>query len=217
MLQDLVRSDRRASGGLQTYTSNMMAVMAFDVQRRYRLISRHDLEEYARLLATAVTEALHYFIGNTSTPPSSDERYLAATGAHVTHMLRDTLKDNRCGYINIPADFIRKHHLSLQDAASLPFRSWVEERVQLARACFRAGKRYLRQVEHPRCRIAGWAYMARFEVVLDLIEQDGYILRPDYGSARNFAGGLQVSRAVLQQVLGRCRKEAGSPVLSART
>jgi len=30
-------------------------------------------------------------------------RYLAVTGAHITHMLRDAVEDAEAGYYNIPA------------------------------------------------------------------------------------------------------------------
>ncbi|MGA8393069.1 MAG: hypothetical protein WB775_13160, partial [Burkholderiaceae bacterium] len=44
------------------------------------------------LVATAVTEALHTFIGHNQDTPRDETRYLAATAAHITHMLRDTFE-----------------------------------------------------------------------------------------------------------------------------
>jgi hypothetical protein len=35
-------------------------------------------------------------------------------------------------------------------------------------------------VENPRCRLAGYAYMARFDGVLAAIEREDYRLRPAY-------------------------------------
>jgi hypothetical protein len=60
------------------------------------------------------------------------------------------------------------------------YRAWVGSRVGLARTYFKAGREYLGQVENLRCRLAGFAYTARFEGVLDLIEQDGFLLRAAY-------------------------------------
>ena len=65
-------------------------------------------------------------------------------------------------------------------AGSEPYRAWVQSRVRLARDYFCAGKIYLAQVRNLRCRLAGFAYIARFEGVLDAITREGYILRPQY-------------------------------------
>lgn len=88
LLRDLIRNDQEPHSGLQSYIRNMMAVMAFDADRRERQISQHELHEYTRHLSTAVTEALHYFIGHydvrprTPTLPRSDGR------SHSTHASR---------------------------------------------------------------------------------------------------------------------------------
>ncbi|MGP2478123.1 hypothetical protein, partial [Listeria monocytogenes] len=64
--------------------------MAFDADRKGRIITQRELSQYTKHLAVAVTEALHYFIGHDQPPPPSAERYLAVTAAHIVHMLRDT-------------------------------------------------------------------------------------------------------------------------------
>ena len=84
----------------------MMAVMAFDADRRGRLISQAELNEYTHWLAVAVTEAMHYFIGHDCASPLGPTRYLAVTGAHITHMLRDALEDVEAGYYNLPAELV---------------------------------------------------------------------------------------------------------------
>src|SRR5512136_15425 len=86
LLADLVQRDTEKNSGLQVYIRNMMAVMAFDADRRGRLVSQRELNEYTRWLAVAVTEALHYFIGRNCASPHDKMRYLAATGAHLVHM-----------------------------------------------------------------------------------------------------------------------------------
>jgi phytoene/squalene synthetase len=69
MLVELVRDDREKSSGMQIYMRNMMAVMAFDVERCGRTITPDELHEYTRMLATAVTEVLFYLIGHNDPPP----------------------------------------------------------------------------------------------------------------------------------------------------
>lgn len=180
ILVNLIASDRKPNSGLQAYIRNMMAVMAFDARRRGRLISQSELDEYTRWLAAAVTEAMHYFIGQRCSSPQCEARYLAVSGAHITHMLRDTIEDAAAGYYNIPQEILSAHQLDPSDVSAPAYREWVKDRVQKARRCFQIGKDYLAQVESLRCRIAGYAYTRRFEWVLDSIEREGYLLRKQY-------------------------------------
>ncbi len=193
MLVELVQADHEQNSGLQTYLRNMMLVMDFDARRRGRLISQVELDEYTRSLASAVTEALHYFIGNSGYAPRDETRYLAVSAAHITHMLRDTFDDVRAGYYNIPRDVLEANHIGPQDVHSDAYRLWVKGRVQLAREYFEAGRAYLAQVQCLRCRLAGFAYMARFEWLLDTIEREGYRLRQQYNERRRVGTGLRMS------------------------
>ncbi|HVU13009.1 MAG TPA: squalene/phytoene synthase family protein [Phototrophicaceae bacterium] len=197
LLAQLIASDSEAHSGLQAYIRNLMAVMAFDTERRGRLISQGELAEYSCHLATGVTEALHYFIGHNDNAPHTDERYLAVTGAHITHMLRDTCEDSAAGYFNIPCEFLEAHRLDPCAVQNDAYREWVESRVRLARRCFEAGKRYLAQVRNRRCRFAGYAYMTRFEHVLDTIEHDGYRLRAAYPENDTLYTELTLARSTL--------------------
>ncbi len=197
MLVALVRKDREPGSGLHGYVRNMMAVMAFDAERRNRLISADELDRYANSLAAAVTEALHYFIGHGSDSPHGPARYLAAEGAHIAHMLRDTVEDNELGYFNIPLEYIRASGISPFDIDSRPYREWVKNRVRLARSYFVTGRTYLSRVESLRCRLAGYAYIARFETVLDSIERDGYVLRRHYRESKGPKAGMQMGWSIL--------------------
>src|SRR5512144_2866176 len=158
MLIELVRGDREKNSGLQSYLRNMMQVMDFDAKRRGRLISQAELNEYTRWLASAVTEAMHYFIGHGRFSPHDETRYLAVTAAHITHMLRDTYDDVQAGYYNIPREVVESAHMQPQHIHHQAYRRWVQSRIQLAREYFNAGRDYLARVEEPRCRLAGLAY-----------------------------------------------------------
>ncbi len=197
LLVDLIRGSGEQHTGLRSYIDNMMAVMAFDAGRRGRLVSRRELNDYTRWLATAVTDALHHFIGHNCRSPQDSARYLAASGAHIAHMLRDTCEDLEAGYFNIPRETLEAHQIDPRDVWSRPYRAWVKSRVQLAQAHFRAGRDYLARVENGRCRLAGYAYIARFEGVLAAIERDGYRLRADYTAQRGLSRGLRVSWSAL--------------------
>jgi hypothetical protein len=214
MLVALVNRDGDGHSGLQSYIHNMMAVMAFDAERRGRLISQRELAGYEQALSMAVTEALHYFIGHGSYSPHGATRYLAAEGAHITHMLRDTLEDNEVGYFNIPCEILKANGISPFDTDSQVYRSWVRSRVRLARDYFRAGRIYLAHVQSLRCRLAGFAYIARFEAVLNLMERDGYLLRPEYREAKGPKAGAQMGWSVVWSAFKdrAVSRRAGQPV-----
>jgi len=216
LLDDLIRHDTGQNSGLQTYIRNMMAVMAFDADRRGRLISQSELDEYTRWLAVAVTEALHYFIGHDGVSPHGEIRYLAVTGAHITHMLRDAVEDAKEGYYNIPCEVVAAHGIAPRDVRSAAYRDWVKENVQKARACFRAGRDYLAQVENLRCRIAGYAYIHRFEVTLDCIEREGYLLRAQYPERKSRGRGVEMMGWALWMALNRRQPAYVSTTLSVR-
>ena len=104
LVAELIRSDRDPHSGLGIYINQMMAVMAYDTRRKGQTISRGELNDYTRWLATAVTEALHYFIGHDCESPTGEARYYAVTAAHLTHMLRDAVEDAQNGYYNVPCN-----------------------------------------------------------------------------------------------------------------
>ncbi|HET9590832.1 MAG TPA: squalene/phytoene synthase family protein [Anaerolineales bacterium] len=201
MLVELVRHDQEKNSGLQFYLRNMMQVMDFDARRRGRLISQVGLNEYTRWLASAVMECIHYFIGHDDFAPHDETRYLAVSAAHITHMLRDTFADLQAGYYNIPREVLEEDHIAPQDVRSDAYRSWVKSRVQLAREYFRAGKRYFARVQNPRCRLACFAYVSRFEWLLDTIEQEKYLLRPQYEERKSARTGLQMSWLTFSSML----------------
>jgi len=216
MLVDLIRGDREKNSRLQAYIRNLMAVMAFDAHRRDRPISEDELAEYSRLLATAVTEALYYFIGHNCSAPHGAASYLAATGAHITHMLRDTLDDAQAGYFNIPREFLESHNITPQDISSDAYQAWVRSRVRLARLCLKAGKNNVAQAANLRCRLAGFAYIARFESVLDAIERDGYCLRSEYPECKRLGTTVKMVWSVLTLALAHHGTGAPSPTLLTR-
>ncbi len=201
MLVDLVRHDTQKNSGLQIYLRNMMDVMLFDAQRRGQLISQAALAEYSHKLGKAVTEAMYYFIGHSQPGPYHEARYYAVTGAHVTHMLRDAFEDAQAGYYNVPAEVLATRNLTPQDINTPAYREWVRERVQLARQFFAAGRECTAQVSNWRCRLAGFAYTARFEWMLDAITRDNYSLRADYPQRKSLRAGLWMVGTALKSML----------------
>jgi hypothetical protein len=202
ILVELVQRDHDAGSGLAVYLHNLMQVMDFDTRRRGRLVTQSELDQYTGWLASAVTEAMHYFIGYGCYAPQDETRNLAVTAAHITHMLRDTLDDVQTGYYNIPREVLEANHIGPQDVHSQAYRAWVKQRVKQARAYFATGRGYLMRIQSRRCRLAGFAYTARFEWLLDTIEREDYYLRPQYAERKRLRTGLQLSWQALASMLG---------------
>jgi len=198
MLVDLVRHDPDTDSGLSIYLHNMMAVMAFDADRRGRTISQVELSEYSRKLAVAVTEAMYYFIGHDDPAPQHEARYLAVTAAHIIHMLRDAVEDVEAGYYNIPGEYLALRGISPREITSNAYREWVCGRVQLARAYFKAARECTALVRNWRCRLAGFAYTVRFEWMLGAIERDNYCLRYEYPERKSLRAGLWMLHSTLK-------------------
>lgn len=213
MLVDLVRRDTDRSGRLRSYIHNMMSVMSFDARRRGSLICADELAHYTHQLAVAVTEAMHYFIGHDCYSPRDETRYLAVSAAHITHMLRDTVDDVSTGYFNIPREYLDDQRIKPWDVDSEPYRRWVQQRVRLARRYFETGRVYLARAASFRCRLAGLAYTARFERVLDTIERDQYRLRNRYLERRSFSSSLQMALSVLSMAFDTAHKDGPPRVL----
>ena len=217
MLVELVERDYEKNSGLRSYLRNMMLVMDFDTRRRGQLISQVELNEYTRWLAIAVTEAMHYFIGHGAAAPRDETRYLAVSAAHIAHMLRDTFDDVQAGYYNIPREVLEANHIGPQEVQSDAYRAWVKGRVQLAHEYFEAGRGYLGRVQSLRCRLAGFAYTARFEWLLDTIEREGYSLRPQYSGRRSIGTGLRMSWLALSSMISlRGEGTVSRPIASQR-
>jgi phytoene/squalene synthetase len=192
IIADLISHDRRENSGLRSYIYNFLAILEFDARRKEQLVSEQELKWYSDCLGKAVTDGILYFIRNGHPYPATNNRYLAATAAHITHMLRDMVEDVPEGFINIPREYLAAHDLNPKDVDHPAFRAWVRERVELARQYFREGQHYLDELDVLRCKIASYWYCLRFEVVLDAIERDDFILRAEYDERRRLSIWLKM-------------------------
>jgi phytoene/squalene synthetase len=209
MLADLIAHERRANSGLRSFICNFMSVIEFDAYRKGRTASRHELAAYTTCLATAVMDGIQYFIGNEHAYQKTDDRNLAVTGAHITHMLRDMKEDLSAKLINIPAEDLEAYGINIEDTSSESFRRWVRAQVEMARSCFREGKVYIGSLDVLRCKLAGVWYCARFECILKTIERDGYRLRAKYHDHRGWMIWLEMARlgaaVTIKHFAGRIR------------
>ena len=89
----------------------------------------------------------------------------------------------------------------------------------LARKYFMTGREYISRVKNPRCRLAGFAYLARFEWMLRLIERDDYRLRADYPERKSFRALIWIAWRVLASSVnlpGLSPVRAGQPTPGER-
>ena len=200
ILADLIRNDAGMCYRLRSYIRNFLAIIEFDAERKGRLINQRELDWYASTLGKAVTDGIQYFVCNGYPYPESEKRYLAATAAHIVHMLRDLREDLPDGYINIPIEQVEARGLDLDQLGNPAMRAWVKERVNLARQYFAEGKLYLDELPVLRCRIVGYWYCARFESLLKTIEDDHYVLRAAYPKSNRLSTWLKFAVIALEQV-----------------
>ena len=81
----------------------------------------------------------------------------------------------------------------------------MRSRVALANAYFRTGLENMVRVKNWRCRLAGFAYIARFEWMANAIERDGYRLRAAYPERKSLKAGLWMVSRTLAGVFGLYR------------
>jgi phytoene/squalene synthetase len=194
ILADLIKNDRFEQSGLRSFIENMFAIIEFDAHRKGRLISGVELDWYTDRLARSVTDGMQYFIGNGYPYPHTESRLLAAEAAHIIHLLRDMSEDTAEGFINIPKEYLEEHDISPTDFDSEAYLKWVKSRVELSREYFDRGKQYLNSLGVLRCKMVGYWYCARFEGVLDSIENDNYLLRHEYSESRNLSTWLEIAK-----------------------
>lgn len=189
---DLINNDSGTNNGLQSYIRTMMDVMEFDASRKGRLISEQELTWYSDHLGKAVVDCIQYFIGNEYSYPHEPDQYKTAVAAHIVHMLRDMQQDISNGFFNIPGEFLQANGIQSGDVENQFLRDWVHDRVTQSRGLFKEGKAYLETTGVLRYRVAGHWYAARFEVVLDAIERDEYVLRSSYNKHLQPLGWLKL-------------------------
>jgi len=192
IIANLIKHDRDVNSGLKSYIHNMLAILEFDTYRRGSLISEAEYIWYSKYLAKSVIDGLQYFIKNGHPYPKTEVCYLSAIAAHITHMLRDMHQDIEAGYVNIPREYLDAHGIEPEDFGCPPYRAWVKSQVDLARAYFKKGKRYIIQIGALRYKIVCYWYCTRFDSILETIERDGYCLRAEYPEQKSFLNWLKI-------------------------
>ena len=127
----LDRSDIEPDSGLRLYIENMMAVMAFDAERRGRLIPR-ELNEYTHALAVGVTEAVHYFIGHDD-PRRTAHRAIWPSRRRTSPTCCATPAKTWAQATSMPREYLAEHGIGPGDVHSAAYRAWIQSRPAGAR------------------------------------------------------------------------------------
>jgi phytoene/squalene synthetase len=197
MVADMICRHEAKDAGVHSYIKKMLGVIDFDAHRRGKLVGAEKLRWYSDALGASVVDAIQFFIGGGQSYPKTEDRYAAGIAAHIAHILRDMRADIADGFVNIPREYLEQHGLDPEDVEHSAFRSWVREQVDTSRKLFRLGRRYLDKLDSLRVKIVGFWYCARFDGVLDAIEQDGYVLRKDYGSRHGIANWMKMASVAI--------------------
>jgi phytoene/squalene synthetase len=154
----------------------MLAALVWDTRRRGQFSDRSALQAYSLALGRAYTNALQAFVAQSHVYPDAPGRCAAGTAAHLVHLLRDFVQDWEAGYYNISRQEMAEFGLDAApfDFEGEAFRNWVRVVAQRARGLFRDGQRYLDSLQVYRCKLLGYLYCVRYEILLDQIEHQGY-------------------------------------------
>ncbi|TAI47362.1 squalene/phytoene synthase family protein [Flagellimonas allohymeniacidonis] len=193
----LIKHDQKNNSKLQSFIRNMFAIVEFDAYRKWQIITVKQLEWYTHCVAKSTTDGLQYFIGNKHQYPVAKNQYSAAKAAHIVHLLRDTVEDLQNGFINIPKEYIELYGINISQLESPAFRAWVRERTAKAREYFIEGKHYLETLNIFRCKTVGLWYCARFEPILDKIENENYLLKRTYEENGTSSRLFKIARLTL--------------------
>ncbi len=193
MIVRIINNDGFSESGLKSFVDNMFAIIKFDAYRKGKKISEAELNWYTNTLSKSVTDGIFYFIDNENIAPRNRTNYLLVRGAHIAHLLRDMVDDIREGFINIPTEYLEQNNVDEIDLLSIPIRKWVEKQAILAQNLLVKGKEQIFRQKSLRRKIAGSWYSARFEVVLDAIIRDDFLLRENYPEHRKAYNWLKIA------------------------
>ena len=129
-----------------------------------------ELAQYSYWLGRSYTKVLQACIAYPYEYPDHEYRYYAGVGAHITHIMRDLYEDLALGYINISEEDISRYSIDIRCPTGASLRGWTLKTVKTARKYLNWGKLYLSTVPIVRCRVMGYLYCSRYEMVLDAIE-----------------------------------------------
>lgn len=165
---------------------DMLTSLELDAQRRGIFLSGDQLRRIQLHRIRAYSDGVLALFRGVPAVGAENNLYLFAEACDEAHKLRDMLQDIAFGYCNIPLEALAEYRVDLADPGSPGFRRYTQATVEATREKFRQSKKALLH-ESTTLRAACRVYSLRHEVLLKMIERDGYCLRPGYAFGPNDA------------------------------
>lgn len=137
----VIRTDLR-DRLLYPMITDFLDALTWDVERRYTLCSRADLEQYSQRLGRAYASGLLYGFGLDPTAECyGDIPTQSGTAAHLAHVLRDLQVDLQVGYANVAREDIEAFGLDLGCLDANPWERWRQDVARRACQLFEEARR----------------------------------------------------------------------------
>jgi len=130
-LAHLVRFDRTQGKNLRQDLENLVGSMEFDADRRGKVISSQELEQYIDDNVIPYVNIASSIL-NVKDFPKQDLIEIARAG-FVVNYLYDLREDLTLGYINISSEEIEQYEIYLENPDSREVQSWIRDKMNSLR------------------------------------------------------------------------------------
>ncbi len=166
-IRETISHDKANELQLHSMIENFIEAIAWDVSRRYSIVSKHELGIYSLRLGRSYAEGLLFGLGMKSNNPNYDIALdKCGSAAHIAHTLRDLSIDLNLGYINISCEDMKLFDIDPLDPTLHGIGKWVAFSVEKAEALFSEGKIYQKTFPTIKSRIVFDIVCSRYLSVL---------------------------------------------------
>ena len=181
-LASLVVYDLGRGGRLQQPLSEMLAAIGFDIRRRGAPAGHKELYENFEREASSYLFTIAYFCSVPATP-NKVPGVIAATGAKITHILRDFIVDCANSQFNISRQEIDAYGLDLKNISTEitggSGRRWVAAKVRVAERQLSRGLDGTKSVDSVRYRAIVAILVAKYQTYLHQYRANRFLLKAD--------------------------------------
>lgn len=140
MAATAIKEDKKNGSQLQSMITGFLEAIAWDVERRNKIVNQIELDRYSLLLGRSYSEGLLYGLKlNPCESTYSTPKTLCGVAAHWSHLLRDLSEDLKLGYINISDDDIKQYSINLKNSQTLL--PWIREKCCRTLDMFAEGRK----------------------------------------------------------------------------
>lgn len=171
----LFRRDRALGAPLRPILEAILETMAFDVDRRGKVLSDAELDAHVVKLGGSVLRYLAHFVSMDLRLP--DEYVEPASRAYLhADSLIDLAEDLRAGLINIPAEAMERYGIDPRSPGP-EVEAWRRNQVPGITALFEEARSHTRRIDSRAMRLLSSLFLARkrrhFERAMSAGAEDG--------------------------------------------